>query len=125
MHEASIASALIGILNRQAALHGVLSMNRVTVRVGRLRAVEPRALAACFELMAENGPTEGAELVIESVPARGHCSSCGLDFEIERFRFRCAACRGTDIVLVSGEELYIESFETDDCGAAQAGLQEG
>ena len=125
MHEASIASALIGILSRQAAQHGVSSMNRVTVRVGQLRAVEPRALAACFELMAENGPAEGAELVIESVPARGRCSSCGHEFEIERFRFRCTACRGSAIVLLSGEELYIESFETDDCGAARAGLQEG
>lgn len=114
MHEASIVSALMDILLDRAARHGVGRIARVTLKVGRLRAVEPRALAGCFEIFAEGTPAEGAELVIESVPIRGRCEDCGALVEIEGFRFRCGLCHGGRIALTSGQELYIESFEAED-----------
>jgi hydrogenase nickel incorporation protein HypA/HybF len=112
MHEASIVSGLMALLLKQAAKHGVDRISRVTVKVGKLRSVEPRALTACFEVFAEETIAEGAELVVDTVPIRAHCDDCGAEFEISGFVFRCNHCQSSHVTLTSGEELYIESFET-------------
>lgn len=112
MHEASIVSGLMALLCDQAEKHGVTRIRKVTVKVGKLRSVEPRALAACFEVFAEDTVAEGAELVIETVPIRGQCEDCGSEVEITGYHFRCSGCGGTQITLTSGQELCLDSFET-------------
>ena len=112
MHEASIVFGLMKILDQQAAEHGVSRIRRVNLKIGRLRAVEPQALVACFEVFAEGSAAEGAELAIEPVAARGHCEDCGQDFEVQGFRLRCPRCDGQRIAVTGGQELSIESFET-------------
>jgi hydrogenase nickel incorporation protein HypA/HybF len=111
MHEATIVAGLLGILERQAVRHGVTAIARVTVKVGRLRAVEPRQLIACFDMFAEEGVAAGAELVVVEVPVRARCRTCGHEFIVPAFRFTCADCTGSDLEVLAGQELYIESFE--------------
>ena len=112
MHEAAIVSGLMQILLGQAAKHGVDHVSRVTVKVGKLRAVEPRSLIGCFEMFAEGTIADGAELIVESVPVRCRCDECREETEIKGFVFRCSRCQGSQLTLLSGEELYIEHFET-------------
>jgi len=111
MHEASIVEGLMRILERQAARHGVAVIRRVDVKVGRLRAVEPRQLVSCFEMFAEGTLAEGAELVVEEIPVRARCRDCGRAFEVPRYRFECPSCGLGNIEVTQGQELYIESFE--------------
>lgn len=111
MHEATIVSGLIAILNRQASLRGVTRIRRVTLKVGQLKAVEPQSLEFCFDAFAEGTPAEGAELCIDHVAAKARCRTCDAETPIRRFRFQCETCGGSDLVLTAGEELYIESFE--------------
>ncbi|MDR3518185.1 MAG: hydrogenase maturation nickel metallochaperone HypA [Azospirillaceae bacterium] len=111
MHEATIIESLMSILVRQARTHGVDHIQRVRLKVGALKAVEPQALRGCFEIFAEGTVAEGAELAIETVAARVLCRTCGVESLIQRFRFRCSQCDGDDLSVVGGEELYIESIE--------------
>lgn len=111
MHETAIVSGLMKILTEQAALHGVARIARVNLKVGRLRGVDPRQLRACFELFAEETLADGAELVVDEVGVRGRCRACGCDFDVPRYRFECPECKGRDIAVLSGQELYIDSFE--------------
>ena len=111
MHEATIVEGLMRILEKQAALHGVSAIRRVNLKVGRLRAVEPAQLAACFEMFAEGTAAEGAVLAIEAVPVRARCKGCGAEFEVAGYRFECPACAGGDVEVTQGQELYIESFD--------------
>lgn len=114
MHETAITSGLMKILIGQATRHGVRRIVKVTVKVGRLRAIEPRQLRACFELFAEGTLAEGAELVIDETAVRGCCNACSREFEVERFHFECPACGSNEISVLSGQELFIESFEAAD-----------
>jgi hydrogenase nickel incorporation protein HypA/HybF len=111
MHEAAIVEGLLRILQEQAARHGVTAIARVNLKVGRLRAVEPRQLASCFEMFAEDGIAAGAVLAIDEVPVRARCHGCGREFDVQRFRFECPACSSGDVAVIQGQELYIESFE--------------
>src|SRR4051794_16513501 len=94
MHELAIADAIVRIASDHARGRRV---TRVEVRAGALRQVVPPALAFSFELVAEGTPVQGAELMLEEVPAGGRCSGCGREGELEAFPLRCPACGGLDV----------------------------
>jgi hydrogenase nickel incorporation protein HypA/HybF len=123
MHETAIVTGLMRIIETQAARHGTTRVNKVRLKVGRLRAVEPQQLSSCFEMFAEGTVAEGAELIIDVVEVRGRCRVCRQEFDIPRFRFECPACGGNDIEVTQGQELYIESFDADS-GPAATGASE-
>ena len=70
MHELSIADAIVRIALAHA---GERRIESVEVKVGHLRQVVPDALAFAFTLVSEGTRAEGAELVMEVVPAAGVC----------------------------------------------------
>ena len=70
MHELSIAEAVVAVASRHAAGRRV---HRIELKVGYLRQVVPSALEFAFELVADGTSLQGAELVIDQVPARGRC----------------------------------------------------
>jgi hydrogenase nickel incorporation protein HypA/HybF len=108
MHELSIADSVLEIVSRHAQGRQV---ERVELKVGHLRQVVPSALAFAFELLARGTCAEGAELLIEDVPAAGRCRSCGGVTAIEGFPLQCSACRGLDLELLAGEELSVDALE--------------
>jgi hydrogenase nickel incorporation protein HypA/HybF len=111
MHELSIAQAVVEIASRHAAGRRV---TKVELRVGHLRQVVPSALEFAFELTAHGTALEGAELVIEDVPARGRCRACGGETEMRAFPLQCSHCGGLDLELEAGDELLVDALELDE-----------
>ncbi len=111
MHELSIAQAVVEIVSRNADGRRV---QRVDMRIGHLRQVVPSSLEFAFQLLTEGTPLEGAELVIEDVPARVRCQVCDSDTTIAEFPFQCGSCRAFDVQLVAGEELLVDALEVED-----------
>jgi hydrogenase nickel incorporation protein HypA/HybF len=111
MHELSIAQSIVRIAETHAAGRKVYAVH---LRVGHLRQVVPSALEFAFELVAEGTSVEGAELVMEEVPAAGICRDCGTESTFEGFPFRCTSCGGLDVELVRGEELLVDSLELEE-----------
>lgn len=111
MHEMTVASALLQIVEEKAALHGIGAVVSLRLKVGELAAVEPMTLTAAFEILAEGTVAAGAKLAIETVPLQGECAGCGTLFRIEGHDFRSLCCPGAAVTVVSGRELYLESFE--------------
>ncbi|MFL6010073.1 MAG: hydrogenase maturation nickel metallochaperone HypA [Rubrobacteraceae bacterium] len=111
MHELAIAESVVRIAERHADGRRV---TKVYLKAGHLRQVVPSALAFSFELVAQETSVEGAELVMEEVPATGKCRACGSESRLESFPLQCKACGGFDLEIVAGEELYVESLEMED-----------
>jgi hydrogenase nickel incorporation protein HypA/HybF len=120
MHELSLAEAVVQIACRHAAGRPVA---RVELKVGHLRQVVPGALEFAFELVAQGTEAEGAELVMEEVPAAGRCRSCGAESELPGFPLQCAACGGLDLELFRGEELLVDSLEIEDVAMTNGGTR--
>jgi hydrogenase nickel incorporation protein HypA/HybF len=110
MHELSIADAVVTIASRHAAGRKV---TRVELRVGHLRQVVPDALRFAFELVAQGTEVEGAELVMEEVPAMVRCRECGAETVLEAFPAHCAACGTLDVDVAGGDELLVDSLELE------------
>ena len=111
MHELAIAESIVRIAESHADGRRV---TKVYLKAGHLRQVVPSALAFSFELVAQQTAVEGAELVLEEVPATGKCRACGSESRLESFPLQCKACGGFDLKIVAGEELYVESLEIED-----------
>jgi hydrogenase nickel incorporation protein HypA/HybF len=107
MHELSIADAIVRIACTHA---GERQIETVEIKVGHLRQVVPDSLAFAFTLVAEGTVAEGAELVMEVVPAAGVCRACGEESELPGFPLACARCGDLDIELVRGEELLVDTL---------------
>jgi hydrogenase nickel incorporation protein HypA/HybF len=108
MHELSIAGAVLEVVLRHA---GDRRVERVEMRVGHLRQVVPTALEFAWELVTEGTGAEGAELVLEHVPAAVRCRECGAESEQGAFPLRCAACGGCAVDVVRGEELLVDALD--------------
>jgi hydrogenase nickel incorporation protein HypA/HybF len=111
VHELAIAESVVRIAESHAEGRRV---TKVYLKAGHLRQVVPSALAFSFELVAQETSVEGAELVLEEVPATGKCRACGSESRLESFPLQCKACGGFDLEIVAGEELYVESLEMED-----------
>jgi hydrogenase nickel incorporation protein HypA/HybF len=111
VHEYAIAEGVLGIVARHAAGRKVA---RVDLKVGCLRQVVPDALEFAFELAARGTRAEGAELVIEEVPASVQCRECGMVSSAPTFPMRCASCGTFKVDVASGEELLVQSLEVEE-----------
>jgi hydrogenase nickel incorporation protein HypA/HybF len=111
MHELAIAGHVVDIAVRHADGRPV---TKVFLKVGHLRQVVPSALSFSFDLVAQGTPVEGAEMVLEEVPAAGHCRECGAESVLKNFPLHCGACGGLNLEVTRGEELYVESLEMEE-----------
>jgi hydrogenase nickel incorporation protein HypA/HybF len=105
MHELSIADSIVDVAVRYARGQRV---SRVELAVGHLRQVVPSALSFAFELVAQGTPVEGAELVMNEIPARVRCRTCGEESELDDWPLLCPSCDSADVAVVAGEELLVE-----------------
>jgi hydrogenase nickel incorporation protein HypA/HybF len=110
MHELAIAEAVVRIACSHA---GDRRVTRVELKVGHLRQVVPDALAFAFALVADGTAAEGAELVMEEVPAAGRCRRCGSESELPAFPLTCGACGSWDVNVIRGEELLVDALECE------------
>ena len=108
MHELSIADAIVRIALRARGR----APDRD--RRGQGRAPAPgrarRAGRSRSTLVAEGTEAEGAELLLEEVPAAGICRVCGIESELPGFPLACEACGSLDVELVRGEELLVDAL---------------
>ncbi|MGH2345706.1 MAG: hydrogenase maturation nickel metallochaperone HypA [Chloroflexota bacterium] len=117
MHELSIAGSVVEIACRNAQGRRI---SRVRLKVGHLRQIVPASLIFNFELVARGTPAEGAELVLEAVPAIGACAACGAETEQCAFPLQCQACGTWNPRIVAGDELIVESLELEEAGIGAA-----
>ena len=111
MHELSIADAVVTIASRHAAGRKV---TRVELKVGHLRQVVPDSLMFAFELVSAGTELEGAELVIEEVPAGVRCNACAAEATLVEFPAHCSACGSLDVEVNGGDELLVDSLDIED-----------
>jgi hydrogenase nickel incorporation protein HypA/HybF len=111
MHELAIAESIVDIAVRHARGRPVV---RVEVAVGHLRQVVPSALAFAFELVAQGTPVEGAELVLDVIPATVRCRTCGEESELDDWPLLCRPCGSADLAVIAGEELRVESLDVEE-----------
>lgn len=113
MHELSIAQALVKQAVEVMTREGGQSVTRLSVSVGSLSGVDPDSLEAVFPFAAEETPCRGAAISIELVEARVFCRVCDRETDMAFPCMACRECDSSDVTLVAGRELTLESVEIE------------
>ena len=114
MHEYSIAQNMIRIV-RDKVDNGVLSrVTKVKVKVGELSGVVPDALEFSFKIIAEDSKMKKAQLKIDFIPVKAKCKNCKKEFRLDSPSFVCPDCLSSNLDILSGDELFLESIEIEE-----------
>ncbi len=120
MHEVALAEGILRIVQDVARRHGATRVATVTLEIGSLAHVEPRALAFCFDAVARRTPTEGARLASETVPGVAWYMPCGERVPLAKLGDACPRCGSYQVQVVGGEEMRVKDIAIADAAAAAA-----
>lgn len=113
MHEFSVAAALIRqveqIARREGAGTGEVRVQEVKVNIGEFSGVDAQLLESAFEQLIPHTLADRSRLITHSFPLEALCELCHTTFPVRRFRFSCPQCSSTEVVVVQGEELILDS----------------
>lgn len=113
MHELSVCQSLLRQVKAIAAQHQANSVSSVTLQIGPLSGIEPTLLQQAFSLARAGTVAVHATLVIETLPIRVRCETCGEESEAMPNRLLCAHCGDYHTRLISGDEMLLASLELD------------
>jgi len=118
MHELAICQALIEQVERVARENSASSIVEVVVSIGPLSGVEPALLEHAYPLAAAGTMAEHARLVVQAVPVKVRCRSCGVESEAVPNRLLCGACDDWQVDVTAGEELLLQRVEIETSSVA-------
>ena len=114
MHELSIAQNILEVVKEHLPTDPVQRVKSVTVKVGDGAGVVLDSLEFCFDTLITGTPMHGAVLNIEQVPFVLQCNACGNFSTNDSGIFICSFCNGSDLKMISGNELQVAAIELFD-----------
>lgn len=117
MHEQSIARALIDQVLAEAQRRELDVIREVNVELGEFSGVESALLRSAFEELSPAWLGENVVLNVTETRLRARCTTCGFEFNVERFRFLCAVC-GSNTTIIAGEDIVLIGLKAKTKAAA-------
>jgi hydrogenase nickel incorporation protein HypA/HybF len=113
MHELAITQGLIELVLEHAKKAGAKKVLKVNIIAGELSGFVGECMQFYYEQMSKDTIAEGAKLEFKRVPTTGRCRECRKEFIIEDLNWVCPQCKSSNVQLVGGSELFVESIEVD------------
>ena len=111
MHELSVAQAIVDRIERILAQEKGRDVSRVVLSVGSLSGIDTAALAFAMPVVAADRGWEAVDWDIRPVRAAVRCATCGGESEPEDIFPVCRLCESTDVEIIRGRELLIDSVD--------------
>ncbi len=113
MHELALCHALMRQLDEIVRQQEAARITKVVLRIGPLAGVEPELLRHAYPLASAGSAAAEAELIMQPMPIRVHCTQCGAESEAEINRLLCGECGGYHTQVISGDEMLLASVELE------------
>jgi len=113
MHELSVCQDLIRQVEKVAAAHDAVAVERIVLQIGELSGVEPPLLERAFTVARAGTVAAAAEMEIRTGPVVVLCTECGGRSAVPANRLVCTYCGDWRVRVVEGEELLLLSIELD------------
>lgn len=112
MHEASIAQTICNEVAAEKKERKLGAIRSIAIRIGALSDVDPESLRFAFDQLKRDTEFSETELVVTLVPVEIRCESCKNVSALSVPRFVCPSCASTNVKMLKGEELAIDSITT-------------
>ncbi len=122
VHEMSLLSDVVDIVNAAAEEAGVSKVSAVQMTIGDGRDIVFDIVDSLFEYLSRGTRCEGAKLEIDHVPLTVRCRQCGTIFPINVFKEETWTCPGCgahhDYELNGGMEFRIDGITVANEGSS-------
>jgi hydrogenase nickel incorporation protein HypA/HybF len=113
MHELTIATEIIRLLEAHRQERGFVRVNVVRLRAGALAGIQPHALQFAFEIAREGSCAAQARLQIDQEPMTLRCRQCNTVRPAEAGTQTCQHCGSNELALEGQDGLDVVSIEVD------------
>ena len=110
MHELSIVMSIVDLAEQTAKKNDANSIERIDLEIGKLAGIQMDALHFAWDSGVRESVLENAERVIHTIPGKGICEDCGIQFEMENIYDECPKCGSYFNKIISGKELRVKSL---------------
>ena len=113
MHEQSIVESLLTLALENAEKANAGKIHKINVVIGELAGAVDESMEFYFNFLRKGTKAEEATLEFKHIPTQLHCRKCNKTFTAKDLDFRCPDCQETQVDIVAGQELYLESLEVE------------
>jgi hydrogenase nickel incorporation protein HypA/HybF len=113
MHELSVTEGILDIALEHANAAGASKVTAINLVIGRLSSIVDDSVQFYWDTISEGSICEGAKLVFNRVPAALKCNECQTEYSIERELAPCPKCKSYNVIIVKGEEFFLDSIEIE------------
>lgn len=111
VHELGLCRSIASTVLQHAAGRQV---ERVVLRVGRLRQVVPESIESGWAFVSTDPSLVGSRIEVLDVPVVVRCRGCRATSDLEGSTLRCRRCGSADVEVISGDEFLVESIVVRD-----------
>lgn len=112
MHELGIVFHIIRGVEEVGRKNRVKRVSAVTLQMGEVSGVVEHYLQDCWRWAADRSELlKGAQLRVETIPARTLCEDCGEIYPTVPHGKTCPACGSQQTHLLQGSEMLIKAIE--------------
>ncbi len=113
MHELGVTEALVKIAKETAEHHHAKKVTQMRIVMGELSTYVPECVQEYFNMLAEDTPAAGCELVFRIEEARCRCTKCEKVFRPAHMSFACPECGSFKTEIEAGKDLYVEDMDIE------------
>jgi hydrogenase nickel incorporation protein HypA/HybF len=110
MHELSLATEVIKLVECEAEKNKARSVNEITIEVGNMTGIEADAFESALGILSEGSILEKALLNIIRIKGKGICHACDTEFEMDRRMDTCPVCHSFPSEIRGGNEFRVVSL---------------
>ena len=113
MHEYSITSSMVNILEDVAKKNKLEKISKVNIDLNPIANIEPDSINFYYEFMTrDNKLLKGSELVFSVRKIKIECGDCSDIFEKDKFIPKCPKCGSDNVKNINIDDIKIISVDT-------------
>lgn len=114
MHEGNFTERIVAAILQELKKRPGYQPKRIKVKVGEMLHLEPESVKMHYAFLTKGTPLEKAELDLSEVKVTLYCWQCNHVMEVEDHHLLlCTYCSTTDVEVMSGNEVLIDSIEME------------
>jgi hydrogenase nickel incorporation protein HypA/HybF len=125
MHEVSVIEEIVETVLVESAKYPDSTVESVSLKIGKLRQFVPEIMKFCYEVATKDTGLENSQLFLEEIPVRIYCRYCNMTITLEEYDFHCPDCNATNVEVISGNELILESIKLGNHSLTSSLTKEG
>jgi hydrogenase nickel incorporation protein HypA/HybF len=113
MHELAVTESILSISEKYARENDASKVTGINLVIGKLSSIVDDSVQFYWDIVSKDSLCHQAILNFERRPAVLHCNECSNEYEIETSLEPCPSCGSPNIIVISGEEFYVDSIEIE------------